>query len=340
MNGRTLMLLTGAHPVHRRFGEACDASYRLKDLAAKAQPAPLKALSLARSSLAVPSGFDYIVCESCYYYPAIKRRMGLLGKTKIINMSCGPLFHHLISGRIGGMERKALLELLGDVDSHLVYGSYGMELLGRLGQAGKKPAATIYPFATSSSLAALSKASPALDSHSVSIIATSDPYNKGLDVLFQAMSHVRESVPDARLEIVTRMDEAEVRAVPGFDPSCMAALRNVPSIAGAFSRSSLYVQPSRSDMFPVACIEAMAAGVPCIVSDENGMKEFTAKIDAGMVVPVDSGKLADAIVAYFSRPAAERRELSQKSRAAATFFNERDMVARFRRELDELEKRI
>jgi glycosyltransferase involved in cell wall biosynthesis len=337
---RDIMLLTGAHPVHRRFGETCDASFRLKGLAAKAQPAPLKALNLLRSSLSIPSGFGYVVCESCYYYPALRRRMGLLGKAKIINMSCGPLFHHLLSGRIGGMEKRMLVELLKDVDGHLVYGSYGMELLARLGQAGKKPAGVIYPFATPSSIAALSKAKPALASHSIAVIATSDPYNKGLDVLFQAMNKVRERVPDARLEIITRMDESEIMALPGFDASCMAVLRNVPSLAEVFARSSLYAQPSRCDMFPVACIEAMAAGVPCIVSDENGMKEFTAKIDAGMVVPVDSGKLAGAIIAYFGKPQKEKKSLSDKSRAAAAFFNEKDLVALFKKQLAELEKRI
>lgn len=339
MNGKTLMLLTGAHPVHRRFGELCDASYRLKDLAAKAQPAPLKALNLLRSSLAVPTGYDYVVCESCYYYPAIKRRMGLLGRTKIINMSCGPLFHHLLSGRISGLERDVLDGLLKDVDGHLVYGSYGMELLGRLGEAGKKPAGAIYPFITGASRAALAKAAPALDSHTLSVIATSDPRNKGLDVLFQAMKRVRKRVPGARLEIVTRMEEAEIRAVPAFDPSCMAVLRNVASVADVFSRSALYVQPSRGDMFPVACIEAMAAGVPCIVSDENGMMEFTAKIDPGMVVPVDPARLADAIAGYLGRPANEKKALSEKSRAASAFFNEKDMAALFKKELDGLERK-
>lgn len=131
---KDLMLLTGAHPVHRRFGDSCDATTKLRDLAAKGQPAPLKALNLLRSSLSVPSGYGYVVCESCYYYPALKRRMGLLGKTKIINLGCGPVFYHLLSGRISGLERKTLLELLKDVDGHLVYGTYGLELLARLKQ--------------------------------------------------------------------------------------------------------------------------------------------------------------------------------------------------------------
>lgn len=332
------MLLTGAHPVHRRFGESCNASYKLRILAAKSQPAPLKALNLLRSSLSVPAGYDYVVCESCYYYPALKRRIGLLGKSKIINMSCGPLFYHLVSGRISGLERRMLLSLLKDVDGHLVYGTYGMELLARLKQP--KPAGIIYPFVSDASMAALSKVKPALQSHSIAIIATSDPYNKGLDVLFSAMKTVRAHYGDAELEIITRMEPGGIEAVAGFNPSFMTVSRHVPSVADVLARSALYVQPTRGDMFPVACVEAMAAGVPCIVSDENGMKEFTAKIDQGLVVPVNSEELAGAITKYFGKSQKEKKAFSDESRKAASFFNEKDMVARFKNELAKLEKRI
>jgi glycosyltransferase involved in cell wall biosynthesis len=335
---RDLMLLTGAHPVHRRFGESCSASHRLRDMAAKNQLAPLKALNLLRSSLSVPAGYDYVVCESCYYYPALKRRMGMLGKTKIINMSCGPVFYHLLSGRISGLEKSVLLGLLKDVDGHLVYGTYGTELLTRLGE--KKPTGIIYPFVGDASMAALSKVKPALQSHSIAVIATSDPYNKGLDVLFFAMKKVREHFDDATLSIITRLEPGVIEAVAGFEPDYMVVQRNVPAISDVFNKAALYVQPTRGDMFPVACIEAMAAGVPCIVSEENGMKEFTGKLDKDMVVPVDSDRLADAIIEYFDRPQKEKKELSDRSRKAAAFFNEKDMAALFKKELSALEKRI
>jgi glycosyltransferase involved in cell wall biosynthesis len=335
---KDLMLLTGAHPVHRRYGELCTASYKLRDLAAKSQPAPLKAINLLRSSLSVPAGYDYVVCESCYYYPALKRRMGLLGKTKIINLMGGPVFYHLLSGRISGLEKKMLLELLKDVDGHIAYGSYGMELLERLGE--KKPAAIAYPFVNGASMATLSKVKPALASHSIAVIATTDPYNKGLDALFSAMETVREHFEDATLNIVTRLEPGKIEDVADFEPDYMTVQRNVPAIADVFSKAALYVQPSRGDMVPVACMEAMAAGVPCIVSDENGMKEFTGKIDKDMVVPVDTERLADAIIEYFDRPQKEKKDLSDRSRKAAAFFNENDMVALFKKGLSGLEARI
>jgi len=364
VDDRTLMLLSGAHPVHRRFGEyACDEVFQLPELASKGQAAPTKALSLLRASLAVPSGFSHIVCESCYFYPAMKRRMGLLGKSKIINLGCGPLFLHLLSGRIKGFERKALLELLRDVDGHLVYGTYGLELLSRLEAQGRKnpkpetrnpqnqqnpknipassrPVRVVYPFVKEESMRKLVSLKPALEDPTILIIVSSDPFNKGLDLLFKAFATVLEHEPKARLRIVSRVEPAGISSIQGYGPARMSILGNVPDISQEFASSSLYIQPSRGDMFPVACIEAMAAGVPTIVSKENGAKEIVDKIGPGMVVDDEAKSIADAVLSYFSKSMKERMECSSRCRAAASFFNEKDMLALFKRQLAGLKEEI
>jgi hypothetical protein len=70
------------------------------------------------------------------------------------------------------------------------------------------------------------------------------------------------------------------------------------------------------------------------------MKEFTTKIDKGMVVPADSGRIAEAIIKYLDKSEKEKSSLSARSRSLASFFNEKDMVALFRKELAKLENRI
>ncbi|MFH0737387.1 MAG: glycosyltransferase family 4 protein [Candidatus Micrarchaeota archaeon] len=336
---RTLILLSGGHPVHRRFGESVGAISRmLEEKAAKDQSPPVMAFKLFKGSLSVPSGYDIMLCESCYHYPAIKRRLGLLGDTKIINMNCGPLPYHLLSSRIKGAEKKVLLDLMKDVDGFLVYGAYGMELLERLGV--KAPARIIYPFISEASMGRFASVKPALGSNNITIVATSDPHNKGLDLLFLAMKKVSERYPDARLKIVTRLGEAEIASVEGYDPARITILRDVPDMAEVFRSCALYVQPSRGDMFPVSALEALASGVPNIVSIENGAKDVVAKIDPGMVVPLDEERIAEAIIAYLDLPIGGKKALSDKSRHAAMFFNERDMLALFKRQFDSLTKEI
>ncbi|MBI5227929.1 glycosyltransferase family 4 protein [Candidatus Micrarchaeota archaeon] len=352
---KDLMLLTGGHPIHVAFGDCIGATnYRISENLSKNQFLPLKIFRLFNNSFNIPSDFDRIICESCYYYPAIKRRMGLLGKTRIINMNSGPLIYHLLSGRIKGSEKKVLTELLKECDGHLVYGEYGKELVERLLQPSlssatkakiaDKPIGIIYPFIKDSARVKFAKIKPNLDSKSIIIIATSDPFNKGLDLLFKALKLVRESESDVHLNLVTRMGKEEIEKVPDYDGNLVSIMQNVPDIADALSSSSLYIQPSRGDMFPVGCLEAISCGLPTVVSNENGAKEIVQKIDQKMVVNLDpnsptdslSASLAESILYYFEKTPSQRKQLSDAFRLASAPFNEKEMLVKFKKELEKL----
>jgi glycosyltransferase involved in cell wall biosynthesis len=76
-----------------------------------------------------------------------------------------------------------------------------------------------------------------------------------------------------------------------------------PSPAVYLSRFDLFFLTSREDPFPLACLEAAAAGVPILCfADSGGMPEFVDG-DAGVVVPyLDAHAAADRIVALARRP--------------------------------------
>jgi glycosyltransferase involved in cell wall biosynthesis len=62
----------------------------------------------------------------------------------------------------------------------------------------------------------------------------------------------------------------------------------------------LYVQPAFGEGFAYAAAEAMACGLPVLVSDETGMKDLLAAGGAGTVLPTgDVNALAEAIDAAY-----------------------------------------
>lgn len=64
----------------------------------------------------------------------------------------------------------------------------------------------------------------------------------------------------------------------------------------ALASADVFVLPSQHENFSLATAEAMAAGLPVIVSDQVGIAREIRDADAGVVVPVDSPyALADAI---------------------------------------------
>jgi hypothetical protein len=63
----------------------------------------------------------------------------------------------------------------------------------------------------------------------------------------------------------------------------------------AMSAASLFVLPSYSENFGIALVEAMAAGLPCVISDQVGIAVDAKEYDAGMVTTCEVAPIASAI---------------------------------------------
>jgi glycosyltransferase involved in cell wall biosynthesis len=64
--------------------------------------------------------------------------------------------------------------------------------------------------------------------------------------------------------------------------------------------ASLYVHPTYSDGFGYAPVEAMACGVPVLVSEDAGMKDLVEEGGRGAVLPTgDLEALVEAITASY-----------------------------------------
>jgi glycosyltransferase involved in cell wall biosynthesis len=102
----------------------------------------------------------------------------------------------------------------------------------------------------------------------------------------------------------------------------------------------MQVLPSRFEGFGIAAAEALAAGVPLIVSSTPALVEMVTPLgpgsEVGRVVPVDdTAALADAILYLLSR-AGERARLSVAGRAAAERFRWGDVASRHREFLEHI----
>lgn len=86
----------------------------------------------------------------------------------------------------------------------------------------------------------------------------------------------------------------------------------------ALASAALFVLPSASENFAIAVAEAMAWGVPCVVSSHVGLAEALARKEAGWVVGDTAADLRDALGTALDDPAERRRRGENAARFAST----------------------
>jgi glycosyltransferase involved in cell wall biosynthesis len=144
---------------------------------------------------------------------------------------------------------------------------------------------------------------------------------KGLDILVEAARLVCQRYPEARFLIAGQELEAEYSqqlqtriALLGLQKNFtfLGARADVFRLLGI---SDVFCLPSRSEGFSNALIEAMAAGLPAVVTDVGGSREVLQDRETGFIVDSeDSRALAQRLISLLDDPA---RAVAMGQRAQA-----------------------
>lgn len=139
---------------------------------------------------------------------------------------------------------------------------------------------------------------------------------KGTDVLLRAAEIVIRLRPDVRFE---HIGHARLWGDDAFDHmidelAASPTLRRAVTLVGAASvpealaRWRIFVLPSRQEAFPLSSLEAMAAGLPVIVTNVGGLSEQITHLETGVLVPPESPEaIAEWIVRLHDDPSLRAR---------------------------------
>jgi len=166
----------------------------------------------------------------------------------------------------------------------------------------------------------------------VTFVSRLDPF-KGHHETIQAFDRLAESHPTAYLVIVgdgTIRTELEAKA-----NATRAALRirfmgHRSDVRSILAASDIFVHPSYSDPFPLAVLEACAAGLPVVAFAEGGIPEVISNGETGLLVETGNVKaLSESIGSLVAdRELAKRMGFAGRARIAAEFRPE-DASARY-----------
>jgi glycosyltransferase involved in cell wall biosynthesis len=156
---------------------------------------------------------------------------------------------------------------------------------------------------------------------------------KGHDILVDAAVEVLRRVPDARFDLVGAGPQlrplrarVEARAVS----RSFSFLGHQDDVPAHLAAADIFVLPSRSEAFPNAVLEAMAAGLPIVASGIDGILEIVDDDRTGLLVPPrDPMALADRLCRLMADPALGARLGAAARAEVETRYSFDRMVVRF-----------
>ncbi len=138
-------------------------------------------------------------------------------------------------------------------------------------------------------------------------------FKKGLDVLARAFAEVVRRNPRAHLVVAGPDTEglgaklrAWLREAQVLEKASFVGVLDKQQSRALLGAGTVFVLPSYSENFGQAVAEAMACGLPVVISDRVNLCSAVARAGAGLVVPCEAAATAAAIEQILRQPAQGR----------------------------------
>lgn len=146
-------------------------------------------------------------------------------------------------------------------------------------------------------------------------------HNNGIQDLLTALPSILDSHPDAEIHLVGSgpMGEEVQKTIQSSGLSDSVTIYDyVDDISEMYNRASVFCRPSYSEGLPLTMLEAMASGVPPVVTAIAGVPEVVTDHETGIFLePGNPDEVAQAVIELFDN-AELRARLSKNAREFIT----------------------
>jgi glycosyltransferase involved in cell wall biosynthesis len=134
-------------------------------------------------------------------------------------------------------------------------------------------------------------------------------YKKGLDLLVEAFGSIAHSDMSLHLVLAGPDDEGlgtvirkRLKSLGLLERCTFTGILGDEDKVGAFSAASVFALPSYGENFGMAAAEAMAAGVPTVISDRVNIWKEVAEYNAAVVIKCDPKELSRELARLITSP--------------------------------------
>ncbi|MCD6067380.1 MAG: group 1 glycosyl transferase [Bacteroidetes bacterium] len=330
------------HPLHGAFAKAVNGVFRFIDPYMRWQDKNRSLLyriisSFVNACMFPVRAFDCILVDNLHIAPIIAKKLRFWQRKKyVVHLGSHTLFF-LYNGQYSTMVKRIHLWALRNYDMLICEGEMARELVQHLLPGYNKQIYVNFLGPKTERNNKLLQLEYNAASGLILIIANGSgefrKYYKGIDLMIKAFGIAGTKNRNLKLEIVGHWDE-EIRN------QCLEPLAEevrgrvlftgtTDDIDQRIASASLLFHCTRGDAFPTSTIEAMAGGLPVLVSEWTGTKEMVIKADPKFVVEMNAEEMAERISWFYSLDLPQRKEYSEKFRNLAAPYTEENAIKQY-----------
>lgn len=342
----------GPHPFHGVLASSVNADFHFVDLPFRwhdVEGGKLKRyFSWFAFGFFFPNrkNYDIFLSEGLHVPPFLMKKMGLLKRSqKIVALLANESLYFLKTRKYPSSAHKLLSKLLRGYDALICIGEFQYELARELlTDVPNKPDIYYVPSSIAPALRVrIEGVNPNLTGDKIVFIGSGPAewraWYKGLDILLESISLVISRGKFVQLNVVGNWNEQYINEMIKKYPNLINHVKFlgfVSNLREVLEDAALYVHPARGEAFGISILEAMYAGVPCLVSQWTGAKEAVAQVSPDYVSSLDVETIADKVINYFELPLEAKKKLSEKSKVVADSFHESVACEKFQKVMSEI----
>lgn len=344
------------HPAHARIAKTVEADFFPVDRFLKYHE-KTKSYRIVRycswliNALFFPGKKKYsiIISEGLHFVPILLKELHLIpSSSKIVALLANEVLWFTKSGKYSSFTQKMNMYALRKYDYLVCIGEW-QTILGKQLLPGKETnIITIQNGVPGEKVANLAKVTPDLNSQNLLFIGNVQGswrlFYKGIDVMTKAFSIAARNNDRLTFTIVGEWDESNIafakNLVPDEHKEKIIFVGKAVNIESYFSSASLYFHCANGDSYPTTVLEAMAAGLPAMISEFTGTRELVKQISQELIVPFDEQIIAERIEWWLRQSIADKTIFSKKCREVASSAKEQDLLADWKIKFKNIENEL
>lgn len=339
------------HPTHAKYATSVNGQFFHEDHYLRWQDLKVskvrRYLSWIINAFLFPQRYkwDIYLAEGVRVPQLIQKKLRLLRKNqKLIALMSDESLYFTYSKRFPPMTQLLMKQFWKSCDAIICVGEYQYDLAKSLLPISHHPKLyKIFNGVPAEKISELNKVIPKFGSNTIVFIGNASSIwrteYKGLDLMIEAVSQCMDFKEIKFIiagDIPKEIELKLLENIPSKKAKNFDFIGKIEDLVNVFNQAELYLHTARGEAWGISINEALAAGIPTIISNQTGAKEIVNLVSTDLVVNLNVSDIKNQILAELNKSTSEKVVRSKKCKEISNQYSEEEAIVRFKETFDKI----